>query len=79
MVVLLLSRQALAQSKESAMAQHTSYRTVKVDGLWIFYREAEPTLLLRGKGGHRRFRVEIYDGPLSPGIQHVPDPSFSPG
>src|SRR5262245_25655092 len=32
------------------MAQHTSYRTVKVDGLSIFYREAgpkdAPTLLL---------------------------------
>ena len=39
-----------AESKESAMAQHTSYRTVKVDGLSIFYREAgskdAPTLLL---------------------------------
>ena len=32
----------LAQSKESAMAQHISYRTVKVDGLSIFYREAGP-------------------------------------
>jgi pimeloyl-ACP methyl ester carboxylesterase len=49
-VVLILSRNALAQSQESAMAQHTSYRTVKVDGLSIFYREAgpkdAPTLLL---------------------------------
>jgi hypothetical protein len=40
--VLILSRNAFAQSKESAMAQHTSYRTVKVDGLSIFYREAGP-------------------------------------
>jgi hypothetical protein len=31
--VLTLSGSALAQSKESSMAQHTSYRTVKVDGL----------------------------------------------
>src|SRR6267143_4246579 len=45
-----LSRNVLAQSKESAMAQHRSYRTVKVDGLSIFYREAgpedAPTILL---------------------------------
>jgi pimeloyl-ACP methyl ester carboxylesterase len=50
MVVVILSRNALAPSKESAMAQHTSYRTVKVDGLSLFYREAgpkdAPTLLL---------------------------------
>src|SRR5215475_899960 len=50
MSVLMLSCKALAQSKESAMAQHTSYRTVNVDGLAIFYREAgshdAPTLLL---------------------------------
>jgi len=50
MGVLMLSHTALAQSKESAMAQHTSYRTVNVDGLSIFYREAgpqdAPTLLL---------------------------------
>ena len=41
-LVFMLSRNALAQSKASAMAQHTSYRTVKVDGLAIFYREAGP-------------------------------------
>jgi pimeloyl-ACP methyl ester carboxylesterase len=50
MVSLILSRDALAQSKASAMAQHTTYRSVKVDGLSIFYREAgpkdAPTLLL---------------------------------
>jgi pimeloyl-ACP methyl ester carboxylesterase len=51
--VLLLSRNVVAQSKESAMAQHISYRTVKVDGLSIFYREAGPKdgptiLLLHG-------------------------------
>src|SRR5262249_9806396 len=43
-------RNALAQSKEPAMAAHTSYRTVKVDGLSIFYRKAgpkdAPTILL---------------------------------
>jgi pimeloyl-ACP methyl ester carboxylesterase len=51
--VLILSRSLLAQSKESAMAQHTLYKTVKVDGLSIFYREAGPQdastiLLLHG-------------------------------
>jgi pimeloyl-ACP methyl ester carboxylesterase len=50
LAVLILSRNALAQSKESAMTQNTSYRTVKVDGLTIFYREAgpkdAPTILL---------------------------------
>jgi pimeloyl-ACP methyl ester carboxylesterase len=49
-VVLILTRNALAQPKESGMGQHTSYRTVKVDGLSVFYREAgpkdAPTLLL---------------------------------
>ena len=48
--VLVLSGNVLAQSKEPAMAQHASYRTVKVDGLSIFYREAgpkdAPTILL---------------------------------
>src|SRR5256885_3606464 len=48
---VVLVRGALAQSsKESAMPQHTSYRTVNVDGLSIFYREAgpkdAPTILL---------------------------------
>ena len=47
---LVLSSDVLAQSKESAMAPHTTYRTVKVDGLSIFYREAgpkdAPTILL---------------------------------
>jgi pimeloyl-ACP methyl ester carboxylesterase len=49
-VVLVPSGTAHAQSKESAMARHTAYRTVKVDGLSIFYREAgahdAPALLL---------------------------------
>jgi hypothetical protein len=41
-VVLILSRNALTQAKESAMAQQTFYPTVKVDGLSIFYPEAGP-------------------------------------
>jgi len=48
--VLIVSRNLHAESKESAMAQHISYRTVKVDGLSIFYHEAgpkdAPTILL---------------------------------
>jgi len=47
---LILCGNVLAQPKESAMAQHVAYRTVQVDGLSIFYREAgpkdAPTLLL---------------------------------
>jgi pimeloyl-ACP methyl ester carboxylesterase len=50
LALLTLSGDALAQFEESAMAQHTNYRTVKVDGLSIFYREAgskdKPTILL---------------------------------
>jgi pimeloyl-ACP methyl ester carboxylesterase len=49
-VALVLSRSVFAQPKEPAMAQLTSYRTVKVDGLSIFYRGAgprdAPTILL---------------------------------
>jgi pimeloyl-ACP methyl ester carboxylesterase len=48
--MLVLCGDALAQSKESVMTQLTLYRTVKVDGLTIFYREAgpkdAPTILL---------------------------------
>ena len=50
LAALIPSLNAIAQSKESAMAQQTLYRTVKVDGLSIFYREAgppnAPTILL---------------------------------
>jgi alpha/beta hydrolase fold len=49
----ILSCNADAQSGRASTAQHTSYRTVKVDGVTIFYREAGPTdapalLLLHG-------------------------------
>src|SRR5712691_8691911 len=48
--VLMLSRDVLAQAKESPTAQDVTYRTVKVDGLSVFYREAgpkdAPTILL---------------------------------
>src|ERR1700689_4638045 len=50
LAVLILSRSAFAQPKEFPVSQHTTYRTVKVDGLSIFYREAgpkdKPTILL---------------------------------
>lgn len=49
-VFVVVSGNAFAQSKEAPMPQRTLYRTVKVDGLDIFYREAGPkdvpTLLL---------------------------------
>jgi pimeloyl-ACP methyl ester carboxylesterase len=48
--ILIFSGTVFAQSTEPAMAQHISYRTLKIDGLSIFYREAgpknAPTLLL---------------------------------
>lgn len=48
--VLLLSGTAVAQSTRPAADRHTAYRTIKVDGHSIFYREAgpkdAPTLLL---------------------------------
>ena len=64
-VVLILSRNAPAQSKESAMARPTAYRTVKVDGLSIFYREAGPKdaptiLLLHGFPSSSRMFVPLF-------------------
>jgi alpha-beta hydrolase superfamily lysophospholipase len=48
--VMLASFQLLAQGKERPMEHPTFYRTIKIDGLSIFYREAgpkdAPTLLL---------------------------------
>src|SRR5437667_5567989 len=48
--VMLASFQLLAQGKERPMEHPTFYRTLQVDGLSIFYREAgpkdAPTLLL---------------------------------
>src|SRR3954465_2320895 len=49
-VTLSLSGNVFAQPKEAAMSAQVSYRSVKVDGLSIFYREAgpkdAPTILL---------------------------------
>src|SRR5213082_775784 len=48
--VMLASFQLLAQDKERPMEHPIFYRTIKIDGLSIFYREAgpkdAPTLLL---------------------------------
>jgi pimeloyl-ACP methyl ester carboxylesterase len=90
MSVLMLSGNALAQSKESVMAQHTSYRTVHVDGLAIFYREAGPhdaptLLLLHGFPSSSRMFAPLFArladhshlvAPDSPGFGHSdwPDP-----
>src|SRR3989442_9964554 len=51
------------------MAEHTSYRTVKVDGLSIFYREAGPKdapaiLLLHGLPSSSRMFEPLF-APLS--------------
>ena len=53
MLLVIFRLPAHAQGKESHMEQQTSYRTVKIDGLSIFYREAGPKdapviLLLHG-------------------------------
>ena len=48
--VMLASLQLLAQEKERPMKHPTFYRTIQIDGLSVFYREAgpkdAPTLLL---------------------------------
>ena len=47
---LIATKDMNAQKKEGAMDQQVFYRTVKIDGLSIFYREAgpkdAPTILL---------------------------------
>jgi pimeloyl-ACP methyl ester carboxylesterase len=89
-VVLFLSRYALVPTKESAMAQHTLYRTVTVDGLSIFYREAgpkraPPLLLLHGFPSSSRMFEPLFGrlsdryhlvAPDYPGFGHSdwPDP-----
>jgi hypothetical protein len=49
-VMLTITLGMNAQTKDKAMEQQVSYRTLKVDGLSIFYREAgpkdAPTILL---------------------------------
>ena len=79
-----------AQKKDRAMAQQVSYRTVKVDGLNIFYREAGPKdaptiLLLHGLPSSSRMFQPLFArladsyhlvAPDYPGFGHSdwPDP-----
>jgi pimeloyl-ACP methyl ester carboxylesterase len=88
--MLTLSHNVLAQSKESAMATPTTYRTIKVDGLSIFYREAGPKnaptiLLLHGLPSSSRMFEPLFArlsdryhlvAPDYPGFGHSdwPDP-----
>jgi hypothetical protein len=52
--VLILSDKVLAQSKESAMAQHLAYRTVKVDGSVATTRGGLARHVRPGVGVNRR-------------------------
>jgi pimeloyl-ACP methyl ester carboxylesterase len=79
-----------AQQKEKGMSQPTFYRTVKVNGLSIFYREAGPQnaptiLLLHGLPSSSRMFMPLFDrladryhliAPDYPGFGHSdwPDP-----
>ena len=59
--MLAANRSGAAAATEGS--QHAFYRTVKVDGLSIFYREAGPKdaptiLLLHGLIGTREFRTD---------------------
>jgi pimeloyl-ACP methyl ester carboxylesterase len=88
--VLIQFPNLLAQSKEPAMAHHVYYRTIKVDGLSIFYREAGPKdaptiLLLHGLPSSSRMFEPLFArladryhlvAPDYPGFGHSdwPDP-----
>src|SRR5580692_5220832 len=83
-------RTALAQGKESSMNHPTFYRSVQVDGLSIFYREAGPKsapalLLLHGLPSSSRMFEPLFTrlsdrfhlvAPDYPGFGHSdwPDP-----
>jgi pimeloyl-ACP methyl ester carboxylesterase len=88
--LLSLATLAPAQRKDSPMQQHISYRTIKVDGLSIFYREAGPKdapviLLLHGLPSSSRMFEPLFArlsdryhliAPDYPGFGHSdwPDP-----
>jgi pimeloyl-ACP methyl ester carboxylesterase len=90
MLVAGMSLTMLAQPKESAMQQPVSFRTVKVDGINIFYREAGPKdapviLLLHGLPSSSRMFTPLFQrladsyhlvAPDYPGFGHSdwPDP-----
>ena len=89
-LVLLTSLQLLTQGKEPPMEHPTYYRTVKIDGLSIFYREAGPKegptiLLLHGLPSSSRMFEPLFArlsdrfhlvAPDYPGFGHSdwPDP-----
>jgi pimeloyl-ACP methyl ester carboxylesterase len=89
LAMLILSRSVLAQPKESPMPQSTTYRTVKVDGLSIFYREGGPKdaptlLLLHGLPSSSRMFEPLFNrladkfhliAPDYPGFGHSDAPS----
>ena len=86
----LCAHMALAQGKESSMNSFTSYRTIQIDGLSIFYREAGPKnaptlLLLHGLPSSSRMFEPLFQrlsdryhliAPDYPGFGHSdwPDP-----
>jgi pimeloyl-ACP methyl ester carboxylesterase len=90
MTLVIFRLPAHAQGKESHMEQPTSYRTVKIDGLSIFYREAGPKdapviLLLHGLPSSSRMFEPLFSrlsdryhliAPDYPGFGHSdwPDP-----
>jgi pimeloyl-ACP methyl ester carboxylesterase len=66
LLVLASATVATAQSKGTLMQQPTMYRTVQVDGLNIFYREAGPKeaptiLLLHGLPSSSRMFMPLFD------------------
>jgi len=87
--ILIFSQTALAQSKEPAMPQLTTYHTIKVDNLNIFYREAGPKdaptlLLLHGLPSSSRMFEPLFSrladkyhliAPDYPGFGHSDAPS----
>jgi pimeloyl-ACP methyl ester carboxylesterase len=87
--VFVLCGNEAAQSKEPAMPQHTLYRTVQVDGVSIFYREAGPKdapvlLLLHGLPSSSRMFEPLFArlagqfhliAPDYPGFGHSDAPS----
>ena len=89
-VAVVLSFQWLAQAKEAGVKHPTLYRTVQVDGLSIFYREAGPKdapvlLLLHGLPSSSRMFEPLFTrlsdsyhlvAPDYPGFGHSdwPDP-----
>ena len=90
MMVAIFQLPAHAQEKERPMKQPTSYRTIQVDGLSIFYREAGPKdaptlLLLHGLPSSSRMFEPLFSrlsdryhlvAPDYPGFGHSdwPDP-----